>query len=88
MNENNDGLDKNDWITVEFVDDPQAGLDGPDTKINTAAGAVLAVAGRRPDLPAGVAGVRGSSGAARTWSAISTSLSSAAFRNEQERLRI
>ncbi|MCA9867221.1 MAG: hypothetical protein KIS95_14150 [Anaerolineae bacterium] len=41
VNENNDGLDKNDWITVEFVDDPQAGLDRPDTKINTAAGAVF-----------------------------------------------
>lgn len=41
VNENNDGLDKNDWITVEFVDDPQAGLDRPNTKINTAAGAVF-----------------------------------------------
>ena len=41
VNENNDGLDKNDWITVEFVDDPLAGLDRPDTKINTAAGAVF-----------------------------------------------
>ena len=41
MNENNDGLDKNDWITVEFVDDPQAGLDRPNTKVNTAAGAVF-----------------------------------------------
>ena len=41
VNQNNDGLDKNDWITVEFVDDPRAGLDRPDTKINTAAGAVF-----------------------------------------------
>lgn len=40
-NEKNDGLDKADWITVEFIDDPQAGLDRPNTKINTAAGAVF-----------------------------------------------
>ena len=41
VNQNNDGLDKNDWITVEFVDDPRVSLDRPDTKINTAAGAVF-----------------------------------------------
>lgn len=39
--EQNDGLDKMDWITVEFIDDPRAGLDRPDTMINTAAGAVF-----------------------------------------------
>lgn len=41
QNANNDRLDKNDRITIEFVDDPQAGLDRPDTMINTAAGAVF-----------------------------------------------
>jgi capsular polysaccharide biosynthesis protein len=41
QNTNNDKLDKNDRITIEFVDDPQAGLDRPDTMINTAAGAVF-----------------------------------------------
>ena len=41
QNANNDKLDKNDRITIEFVDDPQAGLDRPDTMINTAAGAVF-----------------------------------------------
>lgn len=41
QNEKNDGLDKGDWITIEFIDDPKAGLDRPDTKINTAAGAVF-----------------------------------------------
>lgn len=39
--EQNDGLDKSEWITVEFIDDPQAGLDRPNTKINTAAGAAF-----------------------------------------------
>lgn len=41
QNANNDKLDKNDRITIEFVDDPQAGLDRPDTTINTAAGVVF-----------------------------------------------
>ncbi len=41
QNEKNDGLDKADWITIEFIDDPKAGLDRPKTKINTAAGAVF-----------------------------------------------
>jgi len=41
QNEKNDGLDKAEWITIEFIDDPQAGLDRPKTKINTAAGAVF-----------------------------------------------
>ena len=30
-----------DRILIEFIDDPQAGLDRPNTKINTAAGAVF-----------------------------------------------
>jgi len=41
QNANNDKLQKEDRITIEFLDDPQAGLDRPDTKINTAAGAVF-----------------------------------------------
>ena len=39
--ENNAGLRKEDRIDVERIDDPQAGLDSPKTKINTAAGAVF-----------------------------------------------
>ena len=38
---NNDELRKEDRITVEFIDEPQAGLDSPKTKINTAAGGVF-----------------------------------------------
>ncbi len=34
---------KEDRVDVEFIDDPQAGLDRPRTKINTAAGAVFGV---------------------------------------------
>lgn len=41
QDEKNYGLDKADWITIEFIDDPKAGLDRPKTKINTAAGAVF-----------------------------------------------
>ena len=41
QNANNDKLQKEDRITIEFLDDPQAGLDRPDTKINTVAGAVF-----------------------------------------------
>ena len=41
QNANNDKLNKEDRITIEFVDDPQAGLDRPDTMINMAAGAVF-----------------------------------------------
>lgn len=41
--ENNDTLRKEDRITIEFIDDPQAGLDRPQVKINTAAGAVMGV---------------------------------------------
>ena len=41
INENNDELRKEDRITVEFIDAPQAGLDSPKTKINTAAGGVF-----------------------------------------------
>lgn len=41
QNANNDKLNKEDRITIEFVDDPRAGLDRPDTMINTAAGAVF-----------------------------------------------
>lgn len=41
QNANNDQLQKEDRITVEFLDDPQAGLDRPETKINTAAGAIF-----------------------------------------------
>ncbi len=38
---NNDKLQKEDRITIEFLDDPQAGLSKPNTKINTAAGFVF-----------------------------------------------
>lgn len=38
---NNDKLRKEDRITIEFLDDPQAGLDRPKWKINTVAGAVF-----------------------------------------------
>lgn len=41
QNANNDKLNKEDRITIEFVDDPRAGLDRPDTSINTAAGLVF-----------------------------------------------
>ncbi len=41
QNANNDKLNKEDRITIEFVDDPVAGLDRPDTMINTAAGLVF-----------------------------------------------
>lgn len=41
QNAKNDGLDKADWITIEFIDDPKASLERPNTKINTAAGAVF-----------------------------------------------
>ncbi len=37
----NDKNRKEDRITIEFIDDPQAGLDRPKWKINTAAGAVF-----------------------------------------------
>lgn len=39
--ENNDKLRKEDRITIEFIDDPQAGLDRPKWKVNTAAGGVF-----------------------------------------------
>lgn len=39
--ENNDKLRKEDRITIDFLDDPQAGLDRPKWKINTAAGGVF-----------------------------------------------
>lgn len=39
--QNNDKLRKEDRITIEFIDDPQAGLDRPLWKVNTAAGAVF-----------------------------------------------
>lgn len=39
--QNNDKLRKEDRITIEFLDDPQASLDRPKWKINTAAGAVF-----------------------------------------------
>jgi capsular polysaccharide biosynthesis protein len=38
---NSEELRKEDRITVEFIDEPQAGLDSPKTKINTAAGGVF-----------------------------------------------
>ncbi|MBK8985586.1 MAG: hypothetical protein IPM39_05830 [Chloroflexi bacterium] len=41
VNANNDKLQKEDRITVEFLDDPQASLSRPNTKINTAAGFVF-----------------------------------------------
>jgi capsular polysaccharide biosynthesis protein len=39
--QNNDKLRKEDRITIEFIDDPQASLDRPKWKVNTAAGAVF-----------------------------------------------
>ena len=41
IDRNNDELRKEDRITVEFIDEPQAGLDSPKTMINTAAGGVF-----------------------------------------------
>jgi capsular polysaccharide biosynthesis protein len=41
QNEKNDRLRLEDRITIEFIDDPQAGLDRPKTMINTAAGAAF-----------------------------------------------
>lgn len=41
QNANNDALRKEDRINIEFLDDPQAGLERPKTLINTAAGAVF-----------------------------------------------
>lgn len=41
QNAKNDKLRLEDRITIEFIDDPQAGLDRPRTLINTAAGAVF-----------------------------------------------
>jgi capsular polysaccharide biosynthesis protein len=41
QNEDNDRLRLEDRIYIEFIDDPQAGLERPKTTINTAAGAVL-----------------------------------------------
>jgi len=41
QNAKNDVLDMADRIIIEFIDDPQVGLDRPKTKINTAAGAVF-----------------------------------------------
>jgi capsular polysaccharide biosynthesis protein len=41
QNADNDRLRQEDRIYVEFIDDPQAGLERPNTKINTAAGAVF-----------------------------------------------
>ena len=41
IDQNNDKLRKEDRITVEFIDEPLAGLDSPKTKINTAAGGVF-----------------------------------------------
>lgn len=41
QNQNNDKLRKEDRITIEFLDDAQAGLASPNTKINTAAGFVF-----------------------------------------------
>jgi capsular polysaccharide biosynthesis protein len=39
----NDKNRQEDRITIEFRDDPQAGLDRPNTRINAAAGAILGV---------------------------------------------
>jgi capsular polysaccharide biosynthesis protein len=39
--QNNDTLRKEDRITIEFIDDPQASLDRPKWKVNTAAGGVF-----------------------------------------------
>jgi capsular polysaccharide biosynthesis protein len=41
QNQKNDKLRLEDRITIEFIDDPQAGLDRPKTMINTAAGAIF-----------------------------------------------
>ncbi len=41
QNQNNDKLRKEDRITIEFLDDPQAGLDRPKWKVNTVAGGVF-----------------------------------------------
>jgi capsular polysaccharide biosynthesis protein len=41
QNEANDKNRQEDRIDIEFQDDPQAGLDRPNTRINTAAGAVF-----------------------------------------------
>lgn len=41
QNSNNDKLRKEDRITIELLDDPQAGLDRPKWKVNTAAGGVF-----------------------------------------------
>lgn len=41
QNQNNDKLRKEDRINIEFLDDARAGLAGPKTKINTAAGFVF-----------------------------------------------
>lgn len=41
QNAKNDKLRLEDRITIEFIDDPQAGLERPQTMINTAAGAVF-----------------------------------------------
>ncbi len=41
QNEDNDRLRLEDRIFIEFIDDPQAALERPNTKINTAAGAVF-----------------------------------------------
>ena len=40
-NEQNAGLQKADHINAEFIDNPRAGLDRPNTRINTAAGGVF-----------------------------------------------
>lgn len=41
QNEDNDRLRLEDRIYIEFIDDPQVGLERPKTSINTAAGAVF-----------------------------------------------
>ncbi|MCB9433891.1 MAG: hypothetical protein H6668_18130 [Ardenticatenaceae bacterium] len=41
QNSNNDKLRKEDRITIELLDDPQAALDRPKWKVNTAAGGVF-----------------------------------------------
>lgn len=41
QNANNDTLRKEDRINIEFLDDPQVGLERPKTMINTAAGLVF-----------------------------------------------
>ena len=40
-NEQNAGLQKADHINAEFIDNPRAGLDRPNTRINTAAGGIF-----------------------------------------------